>query len=79
MDLAIPAAVAAVPAVITLLVIFGIHKEWVQILVLLSWLALAIIACLFVGFMPLAILFLARSPLLRHLMPYRVANNIQDG
>ncbi|CAM3881493.1 sensor histidine kinase [Litorimonas haliclonae] len=58
-DLAIPAGVAAFPAVITLLFIFGIHKEWVQILVLLSWLALAIVACLFVGFMPLAILFLA--------------------
>ena len=58
-DLALPAGVAVFPAVITLLFIFGIHKEWVQILVLLSWLALAIVACLFVGFMPLAILFLA--------------------
>lgn len=58
-DLAIPAGVAAFPAVITLSFILGIHKEWVQILVLFSWLALAIVACLFVGFMPLAILFLA--------------------
>lgn len=59
MDLAVPAFVAATPAFITLVFSFFIDREWAQILVLLSWLALAIIACLFVGIVPLAILFLA--------------------
>jgi len=59
MDLAVPVLIAVFPAFITLAVSFFIDREWAQILVLLSWLALAIIACLFVGIMPLAILFLA--------------------
>jgi cell cycle sensor histidine kinase DivJ len=53
------ATAGAVPALIGLILSPVIQKEWAQILVLLSWLALAIMACLFVGFMPLAILFLA--------------------
>lgn len=58
-DLAGPALMGAFPAILSILVSFFMEKEWAQILVLLSWLALAIIACLFVGIVPLAILFLA--------------------
>lgn len=57
-ELAGPALVGASPAILSVLFSFFIEKEWAQILVLLSWLALAILACLFVGVVPLAILFL---------------------
>jgi cell cycle sensor histidine kinase DivJ len=59
LDLAGPALIGAFPAIVSVLLCVFIEKEWAQILVLLSWLALAIIACLFVGVVPLAILFLA--------------------
>ena len=58
-DMGLVALAGAVPAMLGLLLSPLIQKEWAQIVVLLSWLALAIIACLFVGFLPLAILFLA--------------------
>lgn len=63
MELAVPAGVAAFPAVITVVFSFVIDREWAQILVLLSWLALAIVACLFVGVIPLIVLFLS-APIL---------------
>ena len=54
LDLAGPALIGALPAMLSVLLSFFIEKEWAQILVLLSWLALAIITCLFVGVVPLA-------------------------
>ncbi len=58
-DLGLIAGIAAFPGVLGIIVSPFVQKEWAQILVILSWLSLAIIACLFVGFLPLAILFIA--------------------
>jgi len=34
------------------------HREWVQIILMLSWAALAVLACLTLGFWPMALLFI---------------------
>ncbi len=52
------AAVAAAPAILALILIPVLHKEWAQILVILGWLALAVVAVLGVSFTPMAILFM---------------------
>ncbi len=58
-DIGMIATVGAIPALMGILLTPIIQREWAQILILLSWLALAIVACLFVGFLPMAILFIA--------------------
>ena len=52
------AAIGVMPAVLTLMLTPILRKEWAQILVLFAWLSLGIVACLGVGFMPMALLFL---------------------
>jgi len=52
------AAVASAPAILALVLTPVLHKEWAQILVILGWLALAVIAVLGVSFVPMAILFM---------------------
>ncbi|MDB2438512.1 PAS domain-containing sensor histidine kinase [Hellea sp.] len=52
------AAVAAAPALISLLVTPVLRREWAQLLVIFAWLALAIIACISIAFIPMAVLFL---------------------
>ena len=52
------AFVGSVPALVSLLLTPTIHREWAQVLVMLVWLTLAIVACLGVGFIPMALLFL---------------------
>lgn len=52
------AAIAAAPALLALALSPVLHKEWAQILVILGWLALAVIAVLAVSFVPMAILFM---------------------
>ena len=49
---------AAVPGVLTLGFSRFSKYEWVQIIVLFSWLVLAIIACLSIAFIPMAALFM---------------------
>lgn len=51
-------AVAIVPAVGGLLLWPFSHKEWAQVFILMLWTALAITACLAMGFFPAAFLFL---------------------
>jgi cell cycle sensor histidine kinase DivJ len=57
--LVVPAALLSFPGFIGLALSAFVHKEWVQIALILAWLALAIAVCLFIGFYPLGILFLA--------------------
>ena len=58
-DTLAPLAVAAsLPALFSLGVSPKLDREWAQVLVILAWLALAIVACLAVSFVPMAILFL---------------------
>jgi len=52
------AAVAIVPAIISLLVSPVLKREWAQLLVIFAWLSLAIIACISIAFIPMAVLFL---------------------
>ena len=52
------AAVATVPALITLLASPVLRREWAQLLVIFAWLALAIVACISIAFIPMAVLFL---------------------
>lgn len=52
------AAIAAVPAIISLLLSPVMRREWAQLLVIFAWLALAIIACVSIAFIPMAVLFL---------------------
>lgn len=52
------AALAAMPAIITMLFSPVLRREWAQLLVIFAWLALAIIACISIAFIPMAILFL---------------------
>jgi len=52
-------ATAAVPAVLGVCFARIAHREWVQILLMLSWAALALLACLTLGFWPMALLFIA--------------------
>ncbi|MGB0907824.1 MAG: sensor histidine kinase [Maricaulaceae bacterium] len=49
---------AALPALLTLISQPVLKREWAQLLVLLSWTALAISACVAIGFWPMAVLFL---------------------
>ncbi len=51
-------AITAAPALISIVLKPLLHKEWARLLVIFSWLALAIIASLGAGFWPFAILFL---------------------
>jgi len=54
-----PYALGAItPAVLGLALWPFIRKEWAQIIVILAWLALAIVACLAVAFYPMAYLFM---------------------
>ena len=53
-----PALIATTPALLGLILTPVIHKEWAQILVILGWLALAVVAVLGVSFVPMAILFM---------------------
>ena len=52
------AAVAAMPAIISLVLSPVLRREWAQLLVIFAWLALAIIACISIAFIPMAVLFL---------------------
>lgn len=52
-------AAASVPAVLGLLLARIAGREWVQIVLMLSWAALALLACLTLGFNPMALLFIA--------------------
>lgn len=52
------AAIAAVPAIIGLVLSPVLRREWAQLLVIFAWLALAIIACVSIAFIPMAVLFL---------------------
>ncbi len=52
------AAISAVPALLGIALWPVMRREWAQILIILAWLALAIVACLSIAFVPMAILFL---------------------
>jgi len=52
------AGLAAIPAASSLLLTPVIRREWAQIIVIFLWLALAVMACLVFGFVPMALLFL---------------------
>jgi len=52
------ALIATAPAVLSLILTPIMKREWVQLLIIFGWLALAIIACLTIAFIPMAILFL---------------------
>ncbi len=52
------ALIGAVPAVLSVMLSPFLRREWAQIIVIFSWLALAILACLAIAFMPMAFLFL---------------------
>ena len=52
------AAVAAAPAIISLIFSPVLRREWAQLVVIFAWLALAIIACISIAFIPMAVLFL---------------------
>ena len=49
---------ASIPAFAALFMGPILHKEWAQLIVIFSWIALAIAACVGVAFFPMAILFL---------------------
>ena len=48
-----------IPGVLGLVFARIADREWVQIILMLSWSALALLACLTLGFMPMALLFIA--------------------
>lgn len=52
------AGVALLPALASFALWPYLSREWAQALVILSWIAFAILACFAVGFVPMAILFL---------------------
>lgn len=52
------ATIAAIPAILGLLLFPAIRQEWAQIILMLSWAALALLACLTLGFVPMALLFI---------------------
>lgn len=52
------ALIASIPAFLTIGLIPFMQREWAQVLVIFGWLALAIIACLAIAFVPMALLFL---------------------
>jgi len=51
-------AAAAVPAIFGVLFAWIAEREWVQILLMFSWAALALLACLTFGFWPMALMFI---------------------
>ncbi len=51
-------AVAAIPGLLGVLFAWTAHREWVQILLMLSWATLALLACVTLGFWPMALLFI---------------------
>jgi cell cycle sensor histidine kinase DivJ len=51
------AATAAAPAIISLIFSPVLRREWAQLVVIFAWLALAIIACISIAFIPMALLF----------------------
>ncbi|RKQ69748.1 signal transduction histidine kinase [Litorimonas taeanensis] len=58
-DLALPAVILAIPGIFGVCLSPIIEREWAQIGLILAWLALAICVCLFAGYYPFAVLFLA--------------------
>ncbi len=52
------ALIGAAPALIGVILWPFIRREWAQIIIILSWLSLAIIACLAIAFYPMAFLFM---------------------
>jgi len=52
-------AVACVPGVLGILFTRIVNREWVQIVLMLSWTALALLAVLTLGFIPMVVLFIA--------------------
>jgi len=52
------AAIAAAPALMGLLLTPFMRQEWAQIVLMLSWAALALMACITFSFVPMALLFL---------------------
>lgn len=50
--------IASVPAFISLLFSPILQREWAQLIVIFAWLALAIIACISIAYIPMAVLFL---------------------
>ena len=52
------ALVASVPAILGLILTPILRKEWAQHLIMFAWLGLAIIGCLTLGFIPMALLFI---------------------
>ncbi len=59
MDVLPVAAIASIPAVLGLIFARHTEREWVQIVLMLSWAALGLLASLTMGFMPMALLFIA--------------------
>lgn len=56
----VPIAIAAItPAIIGLILGPVLKREWAQIVLILSWAAMALLACVTLGFMPMALLFLS--------------------
>lgn len=49
---------AALPAVLGMLLSPVLQREWAQIAIIFAWIALAIAACVTIGFWPMALLFL---------------------
>ncbi len=52
------AAIAAIPALIGVLLSPVIQREWAQILLMLSWAGLALMACILFGLVPMGLLFI---------------------
>ncbi|MEE9272441.1 MAG: HAMP domain-containing sensor histidine kinase [Robiginitomaculum sp.] len=52
------AGIAVVPAIFGLILWPFANREWVQVMVILLWIALAIVACFAIAFIPMAVLFL---------------------
>ncbi|WP_051279373.1 sensor histidine kinase [Hellea balneolensis] len=52
------AAIASVPALISLLFSPILRREWAQLIVIFAWLSLAIVACISIAYIPMAVLFL---------------------
>ena len=55
------AGVGILPALAGILLWPFSEKEWAQVLIILSWIALAITACFAIAFVPMAILIFMRS------------------
>jgi cell cycle sensor histidine kinase DivJ len=53
------ALVAAIPGLLGLILSRFTNREWAQILLMLSWAGLAVMACVTMGFMPSALIFIA--------------------